>query len=73
MSLISPKLHKLLWDLVAVAASAGVVYGTIQYLEYVGPWKTLVMVLLMLVLGWLVLVLGWLAVTVIYPLWWGHE
>ena len=66
MSLISPKLHKLLWDLVAIAASAGVIYGTVQYLEYAGPWKTLVMVPLMLVLGWL-------AVNVIYPLWHGHE
>jgi hypothetical protein len=55
-----------LWDLTAIAAVAGMIYGAIEYYEYAGPWKTLVMVPLMFVLGWL-------GVNVIYPLWYGHE
>jgi len=39
-----------------------VVYGAVEYFQYAGPWKTLVMVPLMLVLGYL-------AVEVLYPLW----
>ena len=66
MSLINPKLRKLLWDLVAIVAAVGVIYGTIQYFEHAGAWKTLVMVPLLLVLGYL-------AIEVIYPLWYGNE
>jgi hypothetical protein len=58
--------RRLLWDLVAVIASVGVIYGTIEYIEYAGPWKALVAIPLMLVLGFL-------AVEVVYPLWWGHR
>ena len=59
---LKPKYRKLWWDLVTVAALAGVVYSTIEYVEYAGPWKALLMVPLMILAGYL-------AVEVLYPLW----
>jgi hypothetical protein len=53
-----------MWDAIAVGASVGIIYGTVEYIEYAGPWKALVVVPLMLVLGYL-------GVEVIYPLWFG--
>jgi hypothetical protein len=55
-----------MWDAIAVGTSVGIIYGTVEYIEYAGPWKALVAVPLMLVLGYL-------AVEIIYPLWWGHD
>jgi len=49
-----------------VVAAAGVVYGSIEYIQYADPWKALVMIPLMLVLGWL-------AVEVVYPMWFGDR
>jgi len=54
--------RRLWWDAVAIVAAAGAIYSAIEYVEYAGPWKALVMVPLMLVLGYL-------AVEVLYPLW----
>jgi len=58
----TPGQRKLWWNFVLVAAVAGIIYGSIEYIQYAGPWKALVMIPLMLVLGYL-------AVQVVYPLW----
>jgi hypothetical protein len=63
---LSGNQRKLLWDLVAVAAICGLIYGTVEFYQYAGPWKTLVMVPLMFVLGWM-------AINFIYPLWFGDD
>ena len=61
-SLKTRKSRKLFWDLVMVAAIAGLIYGSLEYIQYAGPWKALVIIPLMLVMGWM-------AVTMIYPMW----
>lgn len=55
-----------MWDFVALAAAGGVIYGTIEYVDYAGPWKTLMMIPLMLALGWM-------AMNLVYPLWFGND
>jgi len=45
-----------------VAAVGGILYGTLEYIQYAGAWKALVAIPLMLVMGWM-------AATMIYPLW----
>jgi len=52
----------LFWDLVAAAVIAGIIYGAIQYVEFAGPWKALVVIPLMLVTGFF-------AASMLYPLW----
>ena len=54
--------HRLFWDLVAAAVIAGIIYGAIQYVEFAGPWKALVVIPLMLVTGFF-------AASMLYPLW----
>jgi len=54
--------RRLFWDFVMVAAIGGIIYGAVEYVEYAGPWKALVMIPL---LG----VLGYLAVEIIGPMW----
>jgi len=57
--------RKLFWELVMVAAAGGFVYAAVEYAT-VDPWKALVMIPLMAVLGYL-------AVEVLYPLWFGER
>jgi len=49
-----------------VGATAGVIYGSLEYIEYNGILNGLVVVPLMLVLGYL-------AVEIIYPMWFGDD
>ena len=58
----TPGQRKLWWNLVMVAAVAGIICGSIEMIEYWGVWKALMAIPLM---G----VLGYLAVEVLYPLW----
>jgi hypothetical protein len=58
--------RKLFWDLMIVAAVAGFIYGTVEYVQYAGPWTALVMVPLMALLGYL-------AMEIIYPMWFGRR
>ena len=59
---LTPRTRKLFWNLVIVVAAVGFIYSVIEYLQYAGVWKTLMMVPLMAVLGFL-------AVEIAYPLW----
>jgi len=45
-----------------VATIAGIIYGSLEYIEYKGVWNALVVIPLMLVLGYL-------AVEILYSLW----
>ena len=58
----SPMVRKLFWDFVAVAAIGGIIFGSINYIEQAGPWKALVIIPLMMVLGYM-------AFSMIYPMW----
>jgi len=58
--------RKLIWDFVTVAAIGGIVWGGFQYYEFAGPWKSLVMIPLMLALGWLM-------IATLYPLWFSDK
>jgi hypothetical protein len=58
----SPFIRRMMWDLVMLAAIGGIIYGSIEYIAYAGPWKALVIVPLLMVSGWL-------AVSMLYPLW----
>jgi len=58
----SPMARRLFWDFVTVAAIGGIIYSSIEFIQFAGPWKALVYIPLMLVLGWL-------AINMIYPLW----
>ena len=49
-----------------VVAGIGLIYGTIDYYNYFGLWKTLVMVPLLVLLGYL-------SVEMCYPMWFGHD
>lgn len=51
-----------LWDAVTIIAVGGIIYGSFEFIEYNGPWKALVYIPLMLVLGWM-------AVQILYPMW----
>ncbi len=66
MFLRKKRYRKLFWDLVTVAAIVGLIYGIVEYYDYAGPWKTLIMVPVMVVLGYL-------AVEICYPMWFGPD
>jgi len=62
ISLRTKKSRRLMWDFVMVAAVAGIIYGTVEYIQYAGPWKALVAIPLLMVMSWM-------AVTILYPMW----
>jgi hypothetical protein len=61
-----PFLRRFTWDIVVVVAIAGLIYGIVEFYNYAGPWKTLVVAPLMAIVGYL-------AVEICYPMWFGPD
>jgi hypothetical protein len=59
---LSARARHLLWDLVAVAAVVGVVYGTFESISDYGFWKGLALAVV-------ATIAGYLAMHMLYPLW----
>jgi hypothetical protein len=61
-----PFLRRLAWDIVTVAVIAVLIYGIVEFYDYAGLWKTLIVVPL-------TALLGYLAVEILYPFWFGLD